>query len=287
MNTHQADRLVSGAGYPGCPVVHLFGGPYVTVRGQRQEVPEGSKQLLAFIAVRRRRVERRQAAGTLWPVGDEGRAAGNLRSALWRLRRAGIDLVVADKCALRLSAETLVDLHVMDQWATRLIDGTASGPDLALSSFLADALDLLPGWYDDWALMERERIRQRILHALEALSAQLADAGRFANAVEAAMLAISAEPLRETAQRALIHAHLAEGNLAEAHRSYRAYRNLIRDELGIEPSHNLTTALSIPQIRPQPPDPDAHPRPRSRPARLAAPTTGDPAVPHPRRAGSR
>jgi DNA-binding SARP family transcriptional activator len=258
MDTHHAGRLVRGAAHPGCPVVHLFGGPYVTEGGQRREVPEGSKQLLAFIAVRRRRVERRQAAGTLWPVGDEGRAAGNLRSALWRLRRAGIDLVVADKCALRLSAETLVDLHVMDQWATRLIDGTASGPDLALPPFLADALDLLPGWYDDWALMERERIRQRILHALEALSAQLADTGRFADAVEAAMLAISAEPLRETAQRALIHAHLAEGNLAEAHRSYRAYRKLIRHELGIEPSPNLTTALSIPQIPP----------PAARPGRL-------------------
>jgi len=41
--------------------------------------------------------------------------------------------------------------------------------------------------------MERERIRQRILHALEALSERLAAAGRFADAVEAAMLATSAE----------------------------------------------------------------------------------------------
>ncbi len=244
VDTHQANGLVRYVEHPGCPVVHLFHGPYVTMGAQRQEVPEGSKQLLAFIALRRRRVERRQAAGTLWPFGDEGRAAGNLRSALWRLRRAGIDLVIADKCSLRLSAEVLVDLHVMDQWATRLIEGTASGRDLAISPLLADALDLLPGWYDDWALMERERIRQRILHALEALSAQLADAGRYADAIDAAMLAVSAEPLRETAQRALIHAHVAEGNLAEAHRSYRAYRDLLRHELSIDPSSDLSTALA-------------------------------------------
>ncbi|MGW2995279.1 bifunctional ornithine acetyltransferase/N-acetylglutamate synthase, partial [Streptomyces sp. NPDC001193] len=32
----------------------------------------------------------------------------------------------------------------------------------------ADALDLLPGWYDDWVLLEQERVRQRLLHALEA-----------------------------------------------------------------------------------------------------------------------
>jgi two-component SAPR family response regulator len=111
--------------------------------------------------------------------------------------------------ALRLA------LHVMDQWATRVIEGSPSAYDLAISSSLTDALDFLPGWYDDWALMERERIRQRLLHALEAVSRRLARAGDYAGAVEAAMLAISAEPLRESAQRALIEAHVAEGNLAE------------------------------------------------------------------------
>ena len=96
--------------------------------------------------------------------------------------------------ALRLA------LHVMDQWATRVIEGSPSAYDLAISSSLTDALDFLPGWYDDWALMERERIRQRLLHALEAVSRRLARAGDYAGAVEAAMLAISAEPLRESAQ---------------------------------------------------------------------------------------
>ena len=60
-------------------MVHLLSGPYVTIGADRREVPEGSKQLLAFVALRRRRVERRQAAGTLWPFGDEERAAGNLQ----------------------------------------------------------------------------------------------------------------------------------------------------------------------------------------------------------------
>ena len=87
--------------------------------------------------------------------------------------------------------------------------------------------------------MERERIRQRVLHALEALSERLAAAGRFADAIEAAMLATSAEPLRESAQRALIKAHIAEGNLTEARRSYRAYRDLMQRELGVVPSEEF------------------------------------------------
>jgi DNA-binding SARP family transcriptional activator len=104
-------------------------------------------------------------------------------------------------------------------------------------------LDLLPGWYDDWVLMERERLRQRILHALEELSRKLACAGRFPEAVEAAVLAIGAEPLRESAQRALIEAHVAEGNLSEARRILQEYRDLLRRELGVNPSYALQAVV--------------------------------------------
>ena len=236
--------------HSGALVVHLFAGPYVTLGEQRREVPEGSKQLLAFVALRGRRVERRHAAGTLWPFGNEERAAGNLRSALWRLRRAGINVLAVDKWSLALCTHVVVDLHVMDQWATRLIQGTAAGHDLEISPSVPEALDLLPGWYDDWALMERERIRQRLLHALEALSVRLACLGRFGDAVDAALLAVGAEPLRESAQRALIEAHVAEGNLTEARRTYLVYRDLIRRELDVEPSSDLSARILIRKDRP-------------------------------------
>src|SRR5262249_42408048 len=246
--TDKVDGMLRYREHLDATTLHLIGGgPYLTVDRQRREVPEGSKQLLALVALRRRRVERRWAAGTLWPFADEERAAGNLRSALWRLRRARIDVLVADKWSLALDTDVLVDLHLMNERATRLIDGRAEDGDLAISPSWADALDFLPGWYEDWALMERERVRQRILHALEALSGKLASMGRFADAVEAAILAISAEPLRESAQRALIVAHIAEGNLAEAYRCYRSYCDLLHRELGVAPSGDLLTVLRAPR----------------------------------------
>jgi DNA-binding SARP family transcriptional activator len=248
MDTLRDERLVRGDEHGAGSVVHLFAGPYVTVDAHRVEVPEGSKQLLAFVALRRRRVDRRQAAGTLWPVGDDERAAGNLRSALWRLKRAGINILIADKWSLTLNAEVQVDLHLIEHWATRLIEGRADGRDLAVSASVADALDLLPGFDDDWVMIERERVRQRILHALEALSERLAAAGRFADAIEAALLATSAEPLRESAQRALIRAHVAEGNLTEARRSYRAYQELLYRELGVAPSDAFVASLDIGRV---------------------------------------
>ncbi|WP_327134202.1 SARP family transcriptional regulator [Streptomyces sp. NBC_01343] len=227
-----------GQGEP--PALHLLGGPRVIHQGRWLDVPEGGKRLLAFVALNGGRVERRHAAGTLWPSGDDLRAAGNLRSALWRLKAAGIDLLDSDKCSLAMREHTVVDLYVLYGWAGRLIGGTATAQDLSALKWRTDALDLLPGWYDDWVLLERERVRQRLLHALEALSRELARVGRHAEAVESALLAVSAEPLRESAQRALIEAHLAEGNLIEAMRAYDTYRALVKRELGVEPGCELS-----------------------------------------------
>jgi DNA-binding SARP family transcriptional activator len=228
------DRVATGC------VLHLLGErPYVSVAEQRYEVPEGAKRLLVYVALHRRRVERRQVAGALWPVGTEERAAGNLRSALWRLRGAGVDVLDADKTSVRLRDDIGVDLDLVSAWATRLIDGSTPAHELALSPYWTEALDLLPGWYEDWALMERERFRQRVLHALEALSHQLLLAGRCAEAVDVALTAVAVEPLRESAQRALLAAHLAEGNHVEVLRCFAAYRTLVGRELGIEPAPDL------------------------------------------------
>jgi DNA-binding SARP family transcriptional activator len=238
--------LIAREGKGAPPVLHLFGGPFVTHERQRVDVPEGSKRLLVFVALHRGRVERRYAAGALWPIGSDVRAAGNLRSALWRLNRAGIGLLSADKHGLMMRDDVLVDLHLVGSWAARLIADAASEDDLRVMPSGVDALDLLPGWYDDWALVERERIRQRLLHALEALSRRLTQAGRCAEAVEAAMMAVSAEPLRESAQRSLIQAHLAEGNWVEGRRSFEAYRKLLHRELGTQPDSELAAMVHGP-----------------------------------------
>lgn len=224
--------------------LHLFDGPYAVVGGRRTELPEGSKRLVAYIALNGGRVERRTAAGTLWPDGNDIRAAGNLRSALWRLRGAGVDVVEADKCALRLTPSTMVDLDVVADWAARLIDGTASSGDLETSAWRSPAPDLLPGWYDDWVVFERERLRHRLLHGLEALSRLLVRAGRCAEGVEAALAVTGADPLRESAQRVLIEAHLAEGNLVEARRAYVAYRDTVSRELHVQPGPDLARLLA-------------------------------------------
>jgi len=237
--------LLSHSEFLGRIVVLLFGGPYVIHNGVRLEVPDGSKRLLVFVALSTGRVDRRYAAGSLWPDGSDERAAGNLRSALWRLKCAGIDVVDSDKCTLGMRKGTVVDVGVLGEWTARLVDGSATQNDLCLLNWRWDTLDLLPGWYDDWVIFERERLRQRLLHALEALSRRLIEVNRCAEAVDAAISAVSADPLRESANRVLIEAHLAEGNLIEAHRAFERYRDSVRRELGVEPGEQLASLVRV------------------------------------------
>jgi len=223
----------------GSATLCLLGGPFVIKNGRRLEIPEGSKRLLVFVTLNGGRVSRRHAAGTLWPYGDDERAAGNLRSALWRLRRADIGVLCADNCMLYLDPQVSVDIAELSQWATRVIDGSADSSDFRTLDLNRDAVDLLPGWYDEWVIFERDQLRQRLLHAMESLAGRLISRGQFADAVEVAMNAVGAEPLRESAQRVLIEAHLAEGNFIEARRAYMAYQEMLEAELGASPSLEL------------------------------------------------
>jgi len=111
--------------------------------------------------------------------------------------------------------------------------------------------ELLPGWYDDWVLVERERMNQLRLHALEAFTDVLIQRADHAGALETALTAVAVDPLRESAHRLLIRVHLAEGNAAEALRQYERFRRLLRDSLHIEPSRQMAELVERVRTRPQ------------------------------------
>ncbi len=212
--------------------------------GRVVPVPMTVQRVLVFLALHDRPVPRSQVAGTLWLDASEQRATASLRSALWRLRRpgAGDPLVEVSQGHLRLAAGVTVDYREVVGYARALLD-EASGEAALERNAGCLSRELLPGWWEDWVLVERERFRQLRLHALEACCRRLARVGRFAQAVDAGLAAVALEPLRESAHRLLISVYLAEGNRAEAVRQYQAYRRLLRDELALEPSPQVQAIL--------------------------------------------
>lgn len=258
--------------------LQLIGGFALHRFGEPVELPTGAQRLLGYLALQARPVSRQRVAGTFWPETSDERALANLRSALWRLNRPD-SIVVASGDAIAIAPDVGVDVHAMGAFARSVLDDV-SAPDGELVEELAAATELLPDWSDEWALVERERFRQLRLHALEQLCGQLASAGRYGRAVEVCLVAVSSEPLRESAQRELMKVHLAEGNVVEAFRQYEAFRILLLDELGVEPSTEMADLLDRSGVA-VPVRLEAREERRS-----ARPPAGDPAV-EPRMRGAR
>lgn len=217
--------------------------------GRVVELPGQAERVLTLLALHDGRDQRITVASTLWPDTTERRASANLRTALWKLGQSVPHVLRTSRTHLALADDVEVDLAALVGQAQRLIRGDDLRDDDLDTAWLT--ADLLVDRDEEWLVPMRERLRQLRLHALEALSARLSLAGRHAEAVEAACLAVAAEPLRESAQRALIAAHLGEGNVAEALTAYDAYRRLLWNELGLRPSAALDQLLQR-QRRPEP-----------------------------------
>jgi DNA-binding SARP family transcriptional activator len=216
--------------------LRLLGGFGLTIGGESLEMTPAAQRLLAFIALTPRGAERSYTAFQLWPEHEERRAKANLRSALWRLGKAPADLITASKTRLRLAPEVWVD--VRDGIGQLASGGLDSIIEAALPFHALDS-DLLPDWYDDWLMIERERLRQFRLCSLEEGARLAMGQGNLGQAVQLALAAVSIDPLRESGHRLVIQAHLANGNRSDAARQLGCYRSLLRSQLGCEPSDSV------------------------------------------------
>jgi DNA-binding SARP family transcriptional activator len=211
-------------------------------QGSLVRLPLSTQRLLAFLALHQRPLQRLYVAGALWLESSQQHANANLRTALWRLGRRASVLVQATATDIALADGVQVDLRDAAARANRVLACDVRSDDL---DELCLAGELLPDWYDDWLLIERERFRQLRLHALESLCEYLADAGHFAAAAQAGLAAVAGEPLRESSHRALIKTHLLEGNASEAIRQYGIYREILRTQLGLEPSEAMRELVAV------------------------------------------
>jgi DNA-binding SARP family transcriptional activator len=221
----------------------LMGALELESSGVPVALPASAQRLLAFVGLRRGPLARVYVAGRLWLDSTEARAGACLRSALWRLNRAAGDVVWSNGRELGLADGVEVDFDSVAAAAQEVLstDGPVR-PELV--PVLCDSDDLLTDWYDDWAEIERERFRQIRLHALERLCERLTAEGRFSKALEAGLAAVRAEPLRESAHRAMIEMHLAQGNVGEAVRQYATCTRLMSSELGVRPSGQIERLIA-------------------------------------------
>jgi DNA-binding SARP family transcriptional activator len=224
-----------GRAVPGL-LLELEAGFALRSGGEVKQLPLSAQRVLAFLALHDRPVLRGYVAGSLWPGSSEARAGASLRTSIWQLQKSRPSAIVASTRHVALSAKVTVDARQTMEAAHNVLvtrKSTVAPDDLER---LVEARDLLPDWYDEWVTVERDHLREQRVQALEALCRELTAAARFAEAGQAGLAAVACDPLRESAYRALIHLHVAEGNPGQAMRRYEEYARLLERKLGMAPS---------------------------------------------------
>ena len=217
--------------------LRLLGGFDLAVLGRPVELSFAPQRLVALVAVHGKPISRTLAASTLWPEKPEARAHANLRSCLWRLKEPGLHHVLVSGANLALGPQVSSDIDLLERLGWGVVDGSAPADvcrDLDLF-----VRPLLPGWYDDWVIMERERLAQLQARFLDNVVASLVAAGKLTRALDYAVRLVGADPLRERSQLCLLRVYAAEGSWGQLHEQLRSYEDLLRRTFGC----GVTTAF--------------------------------------------
>lgn len=181
-------------------------------------------------------ISRQQLAFHFWPDTTDAQARTNLRHLLHSLRIAlpvSDQFLIFDRHVLRWTEmdRIKVDVYDFEDLAERVNSTQALREAVDLYSG-----DLLPEIYDEWILVERERLRQVYLSTLERLMMLLENERDYQTAIHYGRLLLEQDPLREEHYRLLIRLYVLSDDRAGALRIYHACVAALQRELNVEPS---------------------------------------------------
>src|SRR5215217_8942643 len=219
--------------------VRLLGQFDIRMDGKRVTIPSRAGQsLLAYLMLTVGTAHRREKlAGILWPDTSDENARRNLRQELWRIRKAisaqqstGDDYLVADEFTLTFN-------HDAEYW---LDVSQVEKPELDLQSLTSNLSlyqgELLPGFYDDWIVLERERIQATFESRMEQLLEQLVVAERWIAIQEWGERWLAFGKAPEPAYRALMLASGVRGDMAKVASLYQRCTDELQEHLGVQTS---------------------------------------------------
>jgi predicted ATPase/DNA-binding SARP family transcriptional activator len=233
---HHLARVVGGKAVTSLQFYFL--GP-LDLRSGGQRLPRPptlkSQSLLAYLALHRDRPQPRdRLVGLFWAERPERNARRSLSTALWHIRRCLPDdaILIADVHAVQFDrqADLWIDVEAFEVQVCRT---DAASLVAALDLYRGD---LLEGFYDDWILGERYRLESLCIEALARLMAAHEAAGDQRSALATAQRLLARDPLREDAHRLAMRAYSRLGRRNAALEQYERCREIVRAELGAEPT---------------------------------------------------
>jgi predicted ATPase/DNA-binding SARP family transcriptional activator len=225
--------------------VRLLGQFEVLRDGKRLDIPTRNAQnLFAYLVLNANQAHRRERlSGLLWPDSAEENARSNLRHELWRLRKAieskGESYLISTDLTISFSprSEVVLDVNKLESKPLE-----KSNPDDLIDALSAYRGELLPGFYDEWVFLERERLKSIFDAKVARLLEILQSMQHWAEVMDWANRWIALGGYPEPAYRALIIAYASTGDMSKAVATYERYARVLQKEMGMKPAEQ-TQAL--------------------------------------------
>jgi DNA-binding SARP family transcriptional activator len=271
--------------------IHLFGRIRVAFTDEPSEVniAPTAQRILAYLLLQPHRFYQREVLAALcWGDRSEEQARACLNTALWRLRRSlepdstgssqYLITTSSGEVGFNWESDHWLDLTIFEACATRILSQPAQAIDPEHAQTLESILplyegDLFEGLYDDWAILERERLLTYYLDCLAHLVHYHRYQGAYEQSLRFGHLLLRRDPLREEIHREVMRLHWQAGQRSLAIQQYESCQKLLAEELGIDPMPETEALYAQLLSGAEPPPPDATaPFPHHSPTPCASPT---------------
>lgn len=236
----------------------LLGSPQIKLAGEQVSglTPRKVKALLFYLAYTAQPQSREHLADFFFDERSPDQAAANLRAMISRLRGKLGSFIVTERDTVAFDTnkahwlDTAVLGDMLHKARQQLEQEADFSPETAVQLSEALALyrgDFLTGFnlrdargFDEWILLEREHWHQQVAEALQALVTHHLHRREYAAGIKQAQLLLRLDNLQEGAHRQLMLLLARAGKRSAALAQYATCRQVLRQELDIEPLPRTT-----------------------------------------------
>lgn len=231
--------------------IRLLGGvSIVSVEDQDViDLPGKALELIIYLLLlSQKQYHREQLAALLWPDASASQSRKYLRQALWQIQSQMKSdqirsVLLSDTQWLRLNPEMLIwtDVAHMKYIYNKVkhIPSSDLGPEQYRALQQASKLyqgELLPGWYHNWCMVERERLRSLYLAMMDKMIDYCLAARRYEQGVQHGLVMLHHDITREKTHRRLMRMYYLSGDRSSALRHYQQVESLLAQELQVRPT---------------------------------------------------
>jgi DNA-binding SARP family transcriptional activator len=218
------------------------------------------KALLGYLTLFRHRLHAREVlAGLFWGESSEVRARNSLRTAIWRLRKVlepttipkgtYIAATPMGEVGFNRQSNHWLDVAEFENNTKKILAKhfkmiTAEDVRNLENTLTLYKGDLLEGFYDEWALRERERLRSLYLKSQDHLLRYFSHHDAYGEGLACGRNILDLDPLREEIHREMMRLYYRSGQRAMALQQYENCRKILQTDLGVPPMEETRSLYS-------------------------------------------